>query len=81
MSYTDLRDFEPEFTRRFEHMTVEIEKVGGGTLGSVYTGEMWRYRVTNDEKIIARGQDLYIGWAATHRDAAVEVRAFLRGEE
>jgi hypothetical protein len=67
MSYTDLRDFDPEYAATIEDHKIQIEKLGGGTLGRAYTGH-WRYIVTHavsgDE--IARGQDLYTGTPKTH---------------
>ncbi|MFF4529201.1 hypothetical protein ACFY1P_08000 [Streptomyces sp. NPDC001407] len=79
MSYTDLRDFHCEYRETFDGerdgkhatFTVEIEKLGGGTVGKKYAQESWRYIAKHsDGEEIARGQDLYMGSPATHEDAA-----------
>lgn len=79
MSYTDLRDFECEYRKVFtgesqgehEAFVVEIEKLGGGTVGNTYTRERWRYTARfSGGKEIMRGQDLYIADSASHEDAA-----------
>lgn len=77
MAYTDLRDFDPEYTTTIGELTVQIEKLGGGTFGKSYTNEDWRYLVTDaDGNELGRGQDLHIGHPATHEQAA-EVAAEL----
>lgn len=78
MSYTDLRDFSPEYVEaRQEYVngwyvdaSVAIEKLGGGTVGREYSGEEWRYVVFYGGQTVLRGQDLVIGHAATHMEAA-----------
>jgi hypothetical protein len=72
MAYTDLRDFEPEYkTTTDRGLTVQIEKLGGGTVGTSYVDEDWRYIVTGaDGTELGRGQDLHIRSAATHEQAA-----------
>lgn len=67
MSYTDGRDFEPEYTCMVDNMrvVVEIEKLGGGTLGRAYEGT-WRYRVTYPDGREVFGQDLTTGTPKYH---------------
>lgn len=67
MSYRDIRDFEPEYTvtmpGKFESepdVLIEIEKLGGGTIGKYYTG-IWRYRVSTPSGLLEYGQDLDTG--------------------
>lgn len=78
MAYTDLRDFEPEYTTTTDTgLTVQIEKLGGGTVGRAYTNEDWRYIVTAaDGTELGRGQDLHITRAATHAQAAQEAATY-----
>jgi hypothetical protein len=85
MSYTDLRDFAPEYTAsgfwQGESVRIELEKLGGGTVGRAYEGT-WRYVVTDaagDE--IARGQDLHTGTPKTHAEAALILADFLTSDE
>lgn len=76
MSYTDLRDFVPEFTYESpEGLTVEVEKAGGGTLGTAYDGQ-WRYIVTRDSVEISRGQDYWTGMFCTHEWVAKDIAAY-----
>lgn len=74
MSYTDLRDFSEEYkTTTDDGLTVQIEKLGGGTVGNAYTGT-WRYIVTNASGVeVARGQDCETGMPHTHAQVAVFV--------
>lgn len=74
MSYTDLRDFAEEFkTTTDDGLTVQIEKLGGGTVGKAYTGT-WRYIVTNESGVeVARGQNFETGMPHTHAEVAVMV--------
>lgn len=71
MSYTDLRDFAAEYTQTVaEGFSVEIEKLGGGTVGKRYEG-IWRYRVMSAETAIpvTQGQDIETGgMPKTHGD-------------
>jgi hypothetical protein len=71
MSYTDLRDFEPEYTTTTDNgLTVQIEKLGGGTVGNAYAG-LWRYIVTTASgTFVARGQDVATGMPHTHAEVA-----------
>lgn len=81
MSYTDLRDFEPEASYRLtgndgERYVVQVEKLGGGTKGYAYTGK-WRYIVvkpalTNEQTatVVRKGQDFDSPKRLTHRRAA-----------
>lgn len=82
MSCTDLSDFSSEFTYRSSdgRYVVEIEKLGGGTVGCKYSG-YWRYIVRDASgNEVARGQDLYTGTPTTHRMACGILLAFLRPE-
>jgi hypothetical protein len=69
MSYSDLRDFEPEYVTTIDTATVEIEKLGGGTVGGKYVGT-WRYRHTDANGRVELGQDLETPMPHTHREAA-----------
>ena len=78
MSYTDLRDFEPEYTATDAGLTIQVEKLGGGTLGRAYTGS-WRYVVidaTGTE--LGRGQDFTTGTPQTHAEAAALIADYFR---
>jgi hypothetical protein len=70
MSYTDLRDFAPEYTTTTDNgLTVQLEKLGGGTVGRAYEG-YWRYIVTNETgEELGRGQDFCTGLPKTHAQA------------
>jgi hypothetical protein len=77
MSYTDLRDFHAEYSIRIMGFTVNIEKLGGGTVGESYEGT-WRYIVTDPGgQEVARGQDLRTGTPHTHRAAVIALVDFL----
>jgi hypothetical protein len=78
MSYTDLRDFEAEYVKCGQYLNVEIEKLGGGTLGKAYEGH-WRYRVTEIETgdVLYQGQDLHTGTPKTHAEAVRLLMDFL----
>lgn len=66
MSYTDLRDFEAEYSFPGDNgIVVKIEKLGGGTVGKKYVG-IWRYIVTCKGQEVARGQDYSTGTAKSH---------------
>jgi hypothetical protein len=81
MSYTDLRDFYPEFSTVIDGWIIEIEKLGGGTIGKSYDGH-WRYIVTNAfGEEITRGQDLWTGTPKTHGDMASTLWDFLSSDE
>ncbi len=69
MSYNDLRDFACEYERRHDDLTVQVEKLGGGTIGKAYHG-IWRYLVFRHGEEIARGQDYIAGIYVTHAEAA-----------
>lgn len=82
MSYTDLRDFEEEYTHVDDYgQTFKLEKLGGGTLGKSYAGT-WRYLVTDDKgNEIARGQDFETGMPHTHKEAACELATYFDTED
>ena len=73
MSYTDLRDFSQElsYTDSRYGVTIQVEKLGGGTLGKKYDG-IWRYIAThtNSGEEITRGQDYETGTPRTHDEVA-----------
>jgi hypothetical protein len=70
MSYTDLRDFACEYSvPAGEGVVVQVEKLGGGTVGKAYTGT-WRYIVTRNGQEVRRGQDFESGTELTHFEAA-----------
>lgn len=71
MSYTDLRDFAAEYTYQADSgLTVQVEKLGGGTVGEKYVG-LWRYIVTDSKGAeLGRGQDMESGLPHGHRSAA-----------
>lgn len=80
MSYSDLRDFAAEASFTFDvqdtKVKIEIEKLGGGTVGKAYAG-MWRYVVTADGYEMTRGQDFNTGTPKTHKEAARMLLDFL----
>lgn len=82
MSYTDLRDFFAEYqTVTDTGLTVQIEKMGGGTPGKAYTGT-WRYIVTDARGIeVGRGQDLETGMPKTHAQAALLAAEYFTPED
>lgn len=51
------------------HVMVEISKAGGGTVGKRYQGT-WSYRITQNGKVVAEGDDLRTGTPKTHEEAA-----------
>lgn len=67
--YTDMRDFEPEYTTEIDGLTVEIEKAGGGTVGKEYDGR-WTYRISQEGVPVIFGNDLFTGTPKTHAQAA-----------
>lgn len=86
MSYTDLRDFEPEVTfdvpalYEADHaLTIQIEKSGGGTVGEEYAGN-WRAIVTLGGTELYRGQDLDTGTPHTHEQAARVVADYVAND-
>lgn len=61
------------------HVMVEISKVGGGRVGRRYTGR-WAYRATQNNKVVAEGDDLDIKRNVTHEEAARMAWCFLDSE-
>ncbi len=51
------------------HVMVEISKAGGGTVGRRYQG-FWSYRITQNGKVVAEGEELHTGMPRTHEEAA-----------
>lgn len=84
MSYTDLRDFTEEYSQDFPEIgvRVQIEKLGGGTVGKSYVGT-WRYIVTslNSGSELERGQDLESHIPTTHEEAAESVAEYFEDED
>lgn len=74
MSYTDLRDFEPEYTYTSdEGLCVQVEKLGGGTVGRKYAGT-WRYVVSNaNGAVVARAQDYTLQFPHSHKWVARDI--------
>lgn len=62
-------DFDPEYMMVSDGVRVEVEKVGGGTVGTAYDG-YWRYAVHEDATPLGCGNDFYTGTPVTHRKAA-----------
>lgn len=87
MSYTDLRDFCPEviypvgplYETGTSPIQIEIEKLGGGTLGKAYTGR-WRWQVRVSDVVTEYGQDLDIPTPHTHLQAAIALADFLTAD-
>lgn len=82
MSYTDLRDFAPEYSvdlmdySQENVYAVELEKLGGGTFGTPYRGN-WRAIIKRNGEEIFRSQDFVTGTPMTHRQAAIELMEYL----
>lgn len=83
MSYTDLRDFDSELSVSIPQMndgdktlSIQIEKLGGGTVGKSYTGT-WRYRVLWAGKEVYKAQDLETPTPTSHEEAASLIAGFL----
>lgn len=77
---TVLRDpegLEYEWTGRplGTHVMAEVSKVGGGTVGRRYQGT-WKYRLTQNGKVVAEGDDLRTESPARHGDVARIAWAF-----
>ena len=79
MSYTDLRDFEPEYSTTIAGLHIELEKLGGGTVGRAYEGT-WRYVVTDADGAEWQGQDATTGTPKTHAQVARILADFLGAE-
>ena len=76
MSYADGRDFAPEYVTVIDGTVIEIEKLGGGTLGRAYSGT-WRCQYTPPGDVPHFTQDLTTGTPKTHAQAAVLLAEFL----
>lgn len=61
------------------HVQVDISKIGGGTVGRRYRGT-WSYRATQNNKVVAEGDDLNIAKCVTHEEAARIAWSFLDSE-
>jgi len=68
--------FEPEYMMVTDGVRVEVEKVGGGTVGRAYEGT-WRYYAHEDSVLLGCGNDFYSRTPLTHREAARAVLDFL----
>lgn len=77
MAYKDLRDFAPELVAQATSgLVVQVEKLGGGTLGYAYTGT-WRYIVSDAVgRELGRGQDFGTGMPHTHAEVAIMIADF-----
>jgi hypothetical protein len=74
------RSFDPELiekTIEIESVSVDVYKIGGGTLGRSYIG-FWGYRVRRGDQKIAAGGDLYTGMPKTHVEAATLAHVIFR---
>lgn len=81
MSYTDLRDFACEFSvPAGDGVVVQVEKLGGGTVGKRYDGT-WRYIVTRNGEEVRRGQDLQHSSPMTHFEIAWILGAQFTGDD
>lgn len=83
MTYTDLRDFEPETVfdipgvgQDHRPLSIAIAKTGGGTVGRAYDG-LWRAVVTYDGWELYRGGDLDTPQPCTHGEAAASLARFV----
>ncbi len=83
MTYTDLRDFEPETVfdipgQGQDHvpLSIAIAKTGGGTVGRRYEG-LCRAVVTYGGRELYRGGDLNPAQPRTHGEAAAVLADFL----
>jgi hypothetical protein len=78
-------EYEPETTLTLPgalgepDLTIEVAKVGGGTVGRAYTG-WWQIVVTYAGREVYRTDDLHTGSPCTHRVAARHLAAFLAAE-
>lgn len=66
------RTFDPdlsETTVEIDDHSVDVYKLGGGTLGNSYEG-FWGYRLRRGDTVIAAGGDLHTGMPKTHAEAA-----------
>ncbi len=86
MSYTDLRDFEPETVFHIpaqggDHrpLSIAIAKSGGGTIGRTYQG-LWRAVASYDGRELYRGGDLNTPLPRTHGEAAAVLAQSLAAE-
>jgi hypothetical protein len=86
VSYTDLRDFEPETTFHISDLggdhrdlNIAIAKSGGGTVGRAYEG-LWRAVVTYDRREIYRGSELNTPLPRTHGEAAAVLAELLAAD-
>jgi hypothetical protein len=70
----EFRHFDPQ-----RRITVQISKVGGGHIGHRYDGR-WEYAVLRAGTVLIDGDDFATGTPKTHREAAVELLAFLDEE-
>jgi hypothetical protein len=87
MSYSDLRDFNPELIAYFDDgrgdwIEVSVEKLGGGRVGEYYEGS-WRYVVSyaHGSREIARGQDFHSAVTITHQRAAEYIFEIISNRE
>ena len=77
-------DYEPETTFTLPalpgepDLTIQIAKVGGGTVGRAYTG-YWQAVVTCADQEVYRTDQLHTTQACTHHDAARHLVGFISG--
>lgn len=73
-------DFDPEYAATRDGVRVEVEKVGGGTVGEAYEG-YWRYAAhAEDGELLGCGNDFHTGTPVTHHIAARWILEFLESD-
>lgn len=75
--FTYDESIDPEFVGGSFAWSVEVSKVGGGTVGREYVGA-WQYRACLNGVEVARGADFTSGMPMTHHRVAREVWSLLR---
>lgn len=66
-------DFDSEYAATRDGVRVEVEKIGGGTVGQKYAGT-WRYVARYaDGELIACGNDFYCPTPITHHGAVARI--------
>lgn len=81
MSYTDLRDFSPEYAASRGDLRIQVEKLGGGTLGRDYDG-VWRYVVSDQHGTeLVRAQDFKAGTPLSHHVVSMRIAEYFDDAE
>lgn len=79
MAFKSWRDVEYRHPVPERHLTIQIAKVGGGSIGRRYDGR-WEYAVLRSGVVLIDGDDFTTPTPKTHREAAVELLEFLDEE-